>query len=109
MCPLVRVSVAGFVQQANSFVVEIENDATQFHRKLSRPWTMLGISNFVLPPGIVEDGEQLHDLDIGPGFFRQLHSVLKYPCPVRNAMIANERQGVVLQHGFHNKRDVEPT
>jgi hypothetical protein len=55
----------------------------------------------------VENGKQLHNLDIGTGVFRQPQTVFEHSCPVRNAVIAVPRQHVVFEDSFENERNVE--
>lgn len=97
MIPLMGVTVASLVQQPELMVFKIKDPATEFESEFSGPWSMIGISDFVPPPSIVQYGEQLHDHDIGPGLFGKSHSVFKHTSPMCYAMIAAERKGVVFE------------
>ena len=65
------------------------------------------VGAFVDSPGIVENGEQLNDFDVGPGFLGQPQPVLQHPGPMANAVRAMPGQGVVFENGVDEGFEVE--
>ena len=58
---------------------------------------MVGIGRLVDSAGIVKDGKQLHDLDLGSGQLRQSQSVVQDSRPVGDSMNPVPRQGIVFE------------
>ena len=106
MGTFVRVAVARLEQQPELMVFEIENAAPQIQSEFSRSWAVLRISHFVLPPRVMENSKELHDLNIGSGLFGQSQAVFENSGPVRHAMIAVERQGVIFEDGSKDRSEV---
>ena len=67
---------------------------------------MLGISDLVLSPRIVDDGEEGNDFDVGTGVFCQPQTVLNDSGPVRNAVVAVDRQSVVIENDFEDEIEI---
>ena len=103
MGTFVRVAVARLEQQPELMVFEIENAAPQIQSEFSRSWAVLRISHFVLPPRVMENSKELHDLNIGPGLFGQSKAVFKDSGPVCHAMIAVKRQSVIFQNRMNDR------
>lgn len=112
MSLFVGMTRTGPVQKSKLVVVKFERGTPKLHGKPGRPWTMLGIGDFVDPPRVVEDGKQSHDFDVGCRLLGQAETVFKHPCPVRHAMIALQRKGIVaedrLQNGLQDHGDILP-
>ena len=54
----------------------------------------------------MENGEERDDFDVSTGVFHQPTTVFQHPSPVRNAMIAVDRQGVIFKDGCENESEV---
>ena len=50
-------------------VGQVEQQPSHFQGKSGGTWAVFGVSTFVDPLGVMEDGEKLHDLDVGTGLF----------------------------------------
>ena len=55
------------VKEAEILVRQVEQQPPHFQGESGGTWTVLGVNTFVHPLGVVEDGEKLHDLDVGTG------------------------------------------
>jgi len=55
----------------------------------------------------MKHSKELHDLDAGSGVLSQLQSVFKHTCPVDDAMITVERQGIIFEDSSEDEGDVE--
>ncbi len=53
----------------------------------------------------MKDGKQPDDLNVGTGEFGQPQTVFENPCPMADAVIAVERQHVLVEDGSKNNRD----
>lgn len=102
----VRVTLAGSEEQPELMVVEIEHVASKFGGKLGSPRPVVGIGNFVDSPRVVENGEQGNDFEVGSGLLGQPQAIFKDSCPVRNAVIAAQRQGVVFEDGVKDRDEI---
>jgi len=67
MSPLVSVPGTSTVQEPELVVRQVEQQPPQIQGESGGTWTVIGVSTFVHPLGVVEDGEKLHDLDVGTG------------------------------------------
>lgn len=104
--PFVRVALAGSEEQPELVVIEIEDAPTQFGGELSGSWSVVGIGDFVDPARVVKNGEQGDDIDLRTCFFCQSEAILKDSGPVRNAVIAPERECVIFENGVENGEEV---
>ena len=64
----VRVTGAGFVKKIELLVGKNEPLITKGQGEVSTPLSVAAIGAFIHTTGIVEDGEELHDFDVGLGF-----------------------------------------
>ncbi len=106
MISLVSVTVTSLVQLSELVIIDIEDTAPQLLCEFRSPWPMIGISEFVQSSRVVQDSKELYYLGISPCFFCQSQAVLKHTSPVRHAVIAAERQGVIFQYRFQYECDV---
>ena len=63
------------------------------------------VSDFVMPPRVVQDCKELYDFYIGTRHLGQLQTVFKHSGPVCHSMIAVQRQHVIFEDRPHNKRN----
>jgi hypothetical protein len=68
---------------------------------------VLWIRDFIQPPGIVKDGEEPYNLDVGAPDFSQTQSVLQHSRPMPNAMITVQRPRVLAKDRFEDAWNVE--
>ena len=64
--PLVRVSGAGPVQQAELVIGQVEQEPPEHPGELGGTGAVVGVGGLAEPPGVVEDGEEPDDLDVRP-------------------------------------------
>jgi hypothetical protein len=100
------MSLACPVEKTKLVVVEIENATTKFDSEIGSPRPMIGIGVLIDPPRVMQYGEEGDDFNVCSGFLSQSQAVLKDSGPVGNAMVAGERQGVILENGLEDKWDV---
>ena len=67
MSPLVSVPGTGTVQEPELVIRRSNRSPRRFQGESGGTGTVFGVSTFVDPPGVVEDGEKLHDLEVGTG------------------------------------------
>ena len=67
---------------------------------------MFRISDFIDAARVVQDGKQRDDFDVCSGLLSQSQAILQNSCPVRNAVVAAERQGVVFKDGVEDWLEV---
>lgn len=99
MRPLVRVPFAGSIQQSELVIVEIDHAPSQVGGEGGSPWPVVEIGDFVDSARVMENGEQGDDFDVRSGLLSQSPPIFKNPCPVRHAVIAVEREGVIFEDG----------
>ena len=104
--PLVRVTCAGPMQEPKVMVIQIENATKQFSRELGGTGAVFGIGHLAEPPRIVEDGEQRDDFHVRTRLLGQTLTVFKDSRPMRNTVIAVERQSVVFERGVEDELEV---
>ena len=63
---LVGMPRAGAMQQLEVGVGQLEHQAAERPGELRRRGTVIGVLALADPPGVVQDGEELHDLDPAP-------------------------------------------
>ncbi len=68
---------------------------------------MIGVSTFVHPLGVVEDGEKLHDLDVGTGLLGKPKPVFENPGPMGNAVITIPRKDILFEDGMEDQGNVQ--
>lgn len=107
MRPLVSVPRTRAVQQAKLVVRQVEQQPSHFQGEGGSSWTMFGVSTFVDSLGVVEDGEELHDLDAGSGLLGDPQPVFENPCRVRNPVIAIPRKDIRFKDAMENEGHVQ--
>ena len=102
---LVRMTVTGPLQEPEPVIGQVDEAATKHRGELGGTRPMLRIRELVPSARVVEDGEELDHLEIGPGLGGQPAAVLQHSGPVGDAMIALPREGELLQDGVNDHRD----
>ena len=80
---------------------------TKYLGKFAAMLTMPRIGAIAHTAGIVEDGEQLHDLDVGPGLPCQPQPVFQNPRPMADAVNAMPGQGIIFENPVNKGFEVE--
>jgi len=70
MRPLIRMASASSVKEFELLVGQVEFSPSKIGGKVSGPRPVARISGLIDSPAVVENGEELHDLDVGARGFR---------------------------------------
>src|SRR5271166_3028191 len=68
---------------------------------------MIRIPTLIDALRVMEDGEELHHLEVRARFLRQAKTVFEDPCPVHNSVDSAPRKRVVLKDDMQNPRDIQ--
>jgi len=107
MSPLVSVPGTSTVQEPELVVRQVEQQPPQIQGESGGTWTVIGVSTFVHPLGVVEDGEKLHDLDVGTGLLGKPKPVFENPGPVGDAVNAIPRKDILFEDGMEDQGNVQ--
>ena len=104
---VIHVTSTGHEKQIEIVVVQVEHLATQFSGKTRSTNSMRGVGFLRHTLGVVEDGKELNDLDLGSGYFCKTKPVFQHPGPMSNTVDAKQRQRVLCQNGVNDGLQVQ--
>ena len=85
--PRTVVNLAGSHEQQHAGVIKVEMSGTaEFDGKLGPTRSMLRVTEFVFPTGIVEEGEEAHDLLVSLMKTGKVQCIAPHRKPVRGTM-----------------------
>ena len=88
-------------------VRQVEQEPPQIQGESGGTGTVIGVSTFVHPLGVVEDGGKLHDIDVGTGLLGKPKPVFENPGPVGDAVDAIPREDILFEDGMEDQGDVQ--
>lgn len=101
------VTDASFVEKIEFLVGKNKPLVTKSQGELAAPLTVPEIIPFAQTPGIVKDGEQLNNFDVGVGVLSQPKAVFQDPRPVADAVDATPGQGIVFEDSMNEGFEIE--
>jgi hypothetical protein len=95
------------MEQVEVVIEECEELAPKLCCQFCTTLAMPIIKAFIDSPGVVEDGEQLHNFNVGSSFLRKSKSNLQHSSPMRNTMRPIDGQGIIFENGVDEGLEVE--
>ena len=106
----IRMQRASLMEECEIPVAEFKRASTQLDGEFSASATVVMIAVFVEPAGVVEDGEQLHNVRPGPGQLRQPPAGFHNPRPMNRSMHSSPGQPVLGAYRLDERnRNHHPT
>jgi hypothetical protein len=88
------MTLAGGMELLELAGCQLERPSLKRPGELGGPRSVLRIATVAETPGVVEQGEQTHDLDVGARLARDAKAVLHHPCPVGHVVDAGRIEGI---------------
>jgi hypothetical protein len=92
----IRVTNTSGVEQIEIGIGKIKHISSMFQSQVCPSLAVAIINAFIHTPGIVEDGKELDDFDVGLGFFGKTKPVFQDPRPMSDTMDTRPGQSVFV-------------